>query len=53
MSTVNEKKTTTSGRPARKNKKSLTSTLVGVGASVLVLFATVWIVGSAWKKSQD
>jgi len=35
-----------------KDKKSLTSTLVSVGASVLVLFATVWIVGSAWKRSQ-
>lgn len=35
-----------------KTKKSLTTTLVSVGASVLVLFATVWIVGSAWKKSQ-
>ena len=35
-----------------KTKKSLTTTLVSVGASILVLFATVWIVGSAWKKSQ-
>jgi hypothetical protein len=26
--------------------------LVGVGTGLLVLFATVWVVGKAWKKSQ-
>jgi hypothetical protein len=34
------------------SKNSTTKYLVGVGASLLVLFATVWVVGKAWKKSQ-
>lgn len=33
-------------------KKNLTTTVVSVGVSVLVLFATVWVVGKAWRKSQ-
>jgi hypothetical protein len=36
-----------------EKQKSLTKTLVSVGASVLVLFATVWVIGIAWKKSQN
>jgi hypothetical protein len=36
-----------------EKQKSFTTALVGVGASLLVLFATVWVVGSAWKKSQQ
>ena len=36
-----------------EKEKSLTTTLVSVGASVLVLFATVWVIGIAWKKSQN
>jgi hypothetical protein len=33
-------------------KDSTTKYLVGVGTGLLVLFATVWVVGKAWKKSQ-
>lgn len=29
-----------------------TKYLVGVGVGLAVLFATVWVVGKAWKKSQ-
>lgn len=29
-----------------------TQYLVGVGVGLAVLFATVWVVGKAWKKSQ-
>ena len=34
------------------SKNSTTKYLVGVGSGLLVLFATVWVVGKAWKKSQ-
>ena len=34
------------------SKDSTTKYLVGVGTGLLVLFATVWVVGKAWKKSQ-
>jgi len=34
------------------SKNSTTQYLVGVGTGLLVLFATVWVVGKAWKKSQ-
>jgi hypothetical protein len=42
---------------ATEVKKDLKSTLttqylVGVGVGLAVLFATVWVVGKAWKKSQ-
>jgi hypothetical protein len=33
-------------------KNSTKQYLVGVGTGLLVLFATVWVVGKAWKKSQ-
>ena len=33
-------------------KDSTTQYLIGVGTGLLVLFATVWVVGKAWKKSQ-
>ena len=29
-----------------------TKYLVGVGVGLAVLFATVWVVGKAWRKSQ-
>jgi hypothetical protein len=36
-----------------KVKSTLTTKyLVGVGIGLGVLFATVWVVGKAWKKSQ-
>jgi hypothetical protein len=35
------------------SKNSTTQYLVGVGTGLLVLFATVWVVGKAWKKSQS
>ena len=34
------------------SKDSTTQYLLGVGTGLLVLFATVWVVGKAWKKSQ-
>jgi hypothetical protein len=34
------------------SKNSTTKYLLGVGTGLLVLFATVWVVGKAWKKSQ-
>ena len=34
------------------SKNSTTKYLVSVGTGLLVLFATVWVVGKAWKKSQ-
>jgi hypothetical protein len=34
------------------SKDSTTKYLVGVGTGLLVIFATVWVVGKAWKKSQ-
>lgn len=37
---------------ATDKKKDLTTTLVSVGASALVIFATVWLVGKAWQRSQ-
>lgn len=33
-------------------KDSAKSYLLEIGGGLLVLFATVWIVGKAWKKSQ-
>lgn len=33
-------------------KNSTTQYLLGVGTGLLLLFATVWVVGKAWKKSQ-
>jgi len=33
-------------------KNSTTKYLVGVGTGLLFLFASVWVVGKAWKKSQ-
>ena len=34
-------------------KENLTTKyLIGVGVGLAVLFATVWVVGKAWKKSQ-
>lgn len=42
----------TSTPMATDKKKDLTTTLVSVGASALVLFVTVWVVGKAWQRSQ-
>ena len=33
-------------------KQTTTQYLVGVGVGLAVLFATVWVVGKAWRKSQ-
>jgi len=35
-----------------EKRDSLIKTTIGVGLSVAVLFATVWVVGRAWKQSQ-
>jgi hypothetical protein len=35
-----------------KNTSTTTNYLVEVGTGLLVLFATIWVVGKAWKKSQ-
>jgi len=34
------------------SNKNTTNYLIGVGTGLVVLFATVWVVGKAWKKSQ-
>lgn len=34
------------------NKQTTTQYVVGVGTGLVVLFAVVWVVGKAWKKSQ-
>jgi lysyl-tRNA synthetase class I len=33
-------------------KDNFTNKAIGIGISVAVLFATVWVVGRAWKQSQ-
>ncbi len=35
------------------NKQTTTQYVVGVGTGLVVLFAVVWVVGRAWKKSQN
>lgn len=35
------------------NKQTTTQYVVGVGTGLVVLFAVVWVVGKAWKKSQN
>jgi hypothetical protein len=42
----------TSGGFAGEKKDDYLKKVVGIGVSVAVLFATVWVVGRAWKKSQ-
>ena len=37
---------------AKEGKKDIVTKAVGLGLSVAVLFATVWVVGRAWKQSQ-
>lgn len=34
------------------DKQTTTQYVVGVGTGLAVLFAVVWVVGKAWKKSQ-
>jgi hypothetical protein len=41
-----------SGGFAGEKKEDYLKKVVGVGVSVAVLFATVWVIGRAWKKSQ-
>ena len=36
-----------------ENKQTTTQYVVGVGTGLVVLFAVVWVVGKAWKKSQN
>jgi hypothetical protein len=42
----------TSGGFAGEKKDNYLKKVVGISVSVAVLFATVWVVGRAWKKSQ-
>jgi hypothetical protein len=37
---------------AGEKKDDYLKKVVGIGVSVAILFATVWVVGRAWKKSQ-
>lgn len=37
---------------AGEKKEDFVKKAIGVGLSVAVLFATVWVVGRAWKQSQ-
>ena len=52
LETVDSILPTTTPLVSADNKKDLTTTLVSVGASALVLFVTVWVVGKAWQRSQ-
>lgn len=42
----------TSGGFAGEKKDDYLKKVVGIGVSVAVLFATVWVVGKAWKSAQ-
>lgn len=37
---------------AGERKDTLVKRTIGIGVSVAVLFATVWVVGKAWKSAQ-
>jgi hypothetical protein len=37
---------------AGEKKDDFVKKAIGIGVSVAVLFATVWVVGRAWKQSQ-
>lgn len=37
---------------AGEKKDSFVKKTIGIGISVAVLFATVWVVGKAWKSAQ-
>ncbi len=37
---------------AGEKKEDFVKKVVGIGVSVAVLFATVWVVGKAWKSAQ-
>jgi hypothetical protein len=37
---------------AKEEKKDIVTKAIGLGLSVAVLFATVYVVGKAWKQSQ-
>ena len=36
-----------------EKKQTTTQYVLGVGTGLVVLFAVVWVVGKAWKKSQN
>ena len=42
----------TNGGFAGEKKEDFVKKVVGIGVSVAVLFATVWVVGKAWKSAQ-
>lgn len=48
MNNVNPKNSGFAG----EKKEDFVKRVVGIGVSVAVLFATVWVVGRAWKQSQ-
>lgn len=37
---------------AGEKKEDFVKKVIGIGVSVAVLFATVWVVGKAWKSAQ-
>jgi hypothetical protein len=51
MEVMNNLSPTNSGFSGEK-KDDLVKRVVGIGVSVAVLFATVWVVGRAWKTAQ-
>jgi hypothetical protein len=46
------KETTPTTNGVKEEKKDIVTKAIGLGLSVAVLFATVWVVGRAWKQSQ-
>jgi len=51
MEVANNVNPTNSGFAGEK-KEDYLKKVVGIGVSVAVLFATVWVVGRAWKTAQ-
>lgn len=51
MEVMNNVSPTNSGFAGEK-KDDFVKRVVGIGVSVAVLFATVWVVGKAWKSAQ-
>jgi hypothetical protein len=51
MEVMNNVSPTNSGFVGER-KDDLVKRVVGIGVSVAVLFATVWVVGRAWKTAQ-
>jgi hypothetical protein len=51
MEVMNNVSPTNTGFAGEK-KDDFLKNAIGIGVSIAVLFATVWVVGRAWKQSQ-